>query len=60
MAHLAGGPADGVWAGEGASLNGNADVAYNEAYMNALDALDVDGEVQIISWQETPNPYPLN
>jgi len=49
----------GVWAGELTRLNGNAHVAYNESYMNSIDALDVGGEVQVISWIENPSPYPL-
>lgn len=49
----------GVWAGEEARLNGNANVTYNPDFMDAIANLNLAGEAQIISWQETQNPYPL-
>ena len=45
----------GVWAGDEARLNGNADVTYNAEYMEAIDFLDIDFELQIVSWQERPD-----
>jgi len=49
----------GVWAGEQARLNGNAMVTYNGDYMAAIQALNIDASVQIISWRDTQNPYQL-
>jgi hypothetical protein len=50
----------GVWAGEEARLNGNAHIAYTEDYMAALEALDINVEVQITSWRDTQNPYKIS
>lgn len=50
----------GVWAGEEARLNGNAHIAYSEDYMSALEALDINAEVQIASWRDTQNPYKIS
>lgn len=50
----------GVWAGEEAELNGNANVTYNQAYMEAIEALDLVGTPQITSWDDTQNPYGLD
>jgi len=44
----------GVWAGNEARLNGKATVTYNSTYMDAIKLLDIDYELQIISWQEIP------
>lgn len=49
----------GVWAGEQARLNGNATVNYNPTYMAAIQALNINASVQIISWRDTQNPYQL-
>lgn len=43
----------GVIAGQEARLNGNANVTYNEDYMDALRALDLGAGVTVVSWQET-------
>ena len=45
----------GVWAGGLARLNGNAHIIYNEDYMRAIDALDIDSEAQITFWQDLRN-----
>jgi len=42
----------GVWAGEEAELNGNAHIGYNQIYMEAIKALDLHTDLQIISWRE--------
>lgn len=42
----------GVWAGEEAELNGNAHIVYNQIYMEAIKALDLHTDFQIISWRE--------
>lgn len=47
----------GIWSGEQSTLNGNAKIAYNETYMTAIKNLDLDTDVQIISWRDTQNPY---
>ena len=47
----------GVWAGEEARLNGNAHIAYNQDFMAAIEGLDIEVEVQIVSWRDTQNPY---
>ncbi|MBU0549141.1 MAG: pilus assembly PilX N-terminal domain-containing protein [Candidatus Omnitrophica bacterium] len=49
----------GVWAGEEVRLNGNAQISYNCDFMSAIEALDIDAEVQIISWRDTQNPFGL-
>lgn len=49
----------GVWAGEEARLNGNANVTYNADYMAAIQALGINADVQIISWKEHQGPYEL-
>jgi adhesin HecA-like repeat protein len=49
----------GVWAGEEARLNGNANITYNAGYMSAIQALGIDADVQIISWKEQQGPYEL-
>lgn len=49
----------GVWAGVEAELNGNANVTYNKTYMDAVRFLNLDASVQISSWKDTQNPYPL-
>lgn len=43
----------GVWAGTEAELNGNATVSYNQDYMDAIKALNIEPGLQIISWRET-------
>ena len=50
----------GVWSGEEAELNGNSNVTYNQAYMEAIEALDLVGTPQITSWDDTQNPYGLD
>lgn len=43
----------GVWAGNYATLRGNAKIDYNETYMNAIrQNIDPSTEVQLISWRE--------
>lgn len=47
----------GVWAGELARLNGNAQINYNQTYMDAIKALNTDTSVQITSWKEKIAAY---
>lgn len=49
----------GVWAGQEVTLNGSATVTYNKTYMDAVDALNIDNQVQILSWKDNQNPYTL-
>ncbi len=49
----------GVWAGEEAELNGNADVTYNKTYMDAIRALNINVQAQVTTWKDTQNPYQL-
>lgn len=42
----------GVWAGEEATINGNARVDWNQDYMNAISGLGVSTDIQVISWRE--------
>lgn len=49
----------GLWAGEETELNGNAHISYNQDYMSAIKALNINPGVQIISWKDTQNPYSL-
>ena len=48
----------GVWAGEGVTINGSADLTYNEDYMVAIESLGVNPEARILTWREVTNPYP--
>lgn len=47
----------GVWTGTGATLNGNAKIDYHGTYMQAIQNLGIDTDVQVISWLDTQNPY---
>lgn len=42
----------GVWAGTEAELNGKVTITYNKDYMDAIKALNINPDVQIISWRE--------
>jgi len=42
----------GVWAGEEVRINGNAHIAYESSYMNAIQSLDIDPGVYISSWRD--------
>lgn len=42
----------GVWSGAEARVNGNATLDYNSAYMNAIKTLNINADVQVISWQD--------
>lgn len=50
----------GVWAGDLIRVNGSVDITYNATYMNAIGNLNLGGDVQIISWKDPQNLYPLN
>lgn len=50
----------GVWAGEEAELNGNANITYNQTYMDAVRSLNLAGSAQISSWEDRKNPYQLS
>ena len=49
----------GVWAGQEIRLNGSADITYNEDYMTAIQALQIEADAQVTSWQDPQNPYPI-
>lgn len=42
----------GVWSAEETGINGNATVQYNAAYMNAISGLNINPDVQVLSWRE--------
>ena len=42
----------GVWAGNEARLNGNATLTYNADYMAAIEGLDLNADVQVVSWRD--------
>lgn len=42
----------GVWAQSEAEMNGNATITYNRDYMKAIEALDINPEVQVLSWRQ--------
>ena len=42
----------GVWAGDQARLNGNANVTYSSTYMDSIKALNINADVQVVSWQD--------
>ncbi|MFH1768171.1 MAG: hypothetical protein ABH858_03295 [Candidatus Omnitrophota bacterium] len=46
-----------VWAGEKVRLNGNAHIAFNENYIQGIEALNINAEVQITAWRDLNNPY---
>lgn len=50
----------GVWSGNFTTLNGNAKIAYNESYMNAIKNLELDTDVQIVLWRDLQNPYTVS
>ncbi len=41
-----------VWAGEEVRLNGNAHVSFNQDYMSAAEALGINSDAQVVSWEE--------
>lgn len=47
----------GIWAGDQVRLNGNAKVAYNAEYMEAIKTLVGEGTPQICSWEDKKLPY---
>ncbi len=49
----------GIWSGEETRLNGSANVAWNEYYMDAIDALNIEPLAQIIYWEDLKSPYPI-
>lgn len=44
----------GVLAGDLARMNGNATVQYNPAYMEAIEDLQINPDVQVLLWHECP------
>ncbi|MFC1658582.1 hypothetical protein ACFL1D_04255 [Candidatus Omnitrophota bacterium] len=50
----------GVWAGEEARLNGNAHLAFNQDYMDSVEALDINIDPQIVWWRDTQSPYKIS
>ncbi len=42
----------GVWGRDEVRLNGNAQISYNQDYMNAIRGLNIGFKPQIISWKE--------
>lgn len=42
----------GVWAGDETRLNGNVTLSYNADYMDAIEALGINADVQIVSWRD--------
>ncbi len=49
----------GVWGGQEIRLNGNADITYNQDYMDAIRAMQIGADAQITSWQDPQSPYPV-
>lgn len=49
----------GVWSGIKARINGNANITYNQTYMNAIEGLNIEPDVQVTSWKEKTNPYKM-
>jgi len=48
----------GIWAGGTVLLNGNEQIDYNKAYMDAIkEGLHPNFDVQVTSWRETQNPF---
>jgi hypothetical protein len=42
----------GIWTGGEARLNGGATMTYNYDYMHAIEALDINPDVAVVSWQD--------
>lgn len=49
----------GIWAGQEITLNGSVGISYNSQYMAALGSLNINADVQIISWKDLNPPYTL-
>jgi len=49
----------GAWSGQMTTLNGNAEVHYNQTVMSAIQNLSFGTDVQFVSWRDTQNPYNL-
>ncbi|MDD5070912.1 MAG: hypothetical protein PHV17_09315 [Candidatus Omnitrophica bacterium] len=49
----------GVWAGNEARLNGSADVAYNQDYMDAISGLSIGASAQITNWRDNQSLFPI-
>lgn len=47
----------GVWVGGTTILSGSSVITYDGNYMTAIQNLGINADVQVISWQETQNPY---
>ncbi|MFH1678505.1 MAG: hypothetical protein ABH914_02670 [Candidatus Omnitrophota bacterium] len=50
----------GIWAGEEARLNGSVGIAYNESYMSAIEGLNIEVDLKIVSWRDTQNPLSVS
>ena len=42
----------GVWGGQEIRLNGHATLMYNASYMDAIEAMGVNADVQVVSWRD--------
>ncbi len=47
----------GIWAGGTTTMTGNEQIDFNQGYMDAIEDLRIDADVQVISWLETQNTY---
>ncbi|MBL7070035.1 MAG: hypothetical protein ISS27_01010 [Candidatus Omnitrophica bacterium] len=49
----------GVWSGQNTTITGSSTIAYNAGYMNAIQNLGIVTTVQMLSWDDTQDPYNL-
>jgi cytoskeletal protein CcmA (bactofilin family) len=49
----------GVWVGSQTTLHGGVALAYNQTYMDAVENLHINTNVQLTSWKDLQNPYVL-
>ncbi|MBU1912313.1 MAG: pilus assembly PilX N-terminal domain-containing protein [Candidatus Omnitrophica bacterium] len=47
----------GIWAGGTTTMTGNEQIDFNQDYMDAIEGLGINADVQVISWRETQNTY---
>lgn len=47
----------GIWAGGTTTMTGNEQIDFNQSYMDSLENLGINADVQVTSWRETQNTY---
>jgi hypothetical protein len=47
----------GIWAGGTTTMTGNEQIDFNQGYMDSIEGLGINADVQVTSWRETQNTY---